>query len=483
MNNHFKKSLLFLSLLAPLQFVNAESLTQAQLYWDETSSETADTLVISETKPWAVYSQTVDTSNLSTGFHTLNLAVQDSESELSAIYKMNINVIPLANYDLAGQSNVIVTTSMDRSSRGITDSLLSVNGFGQSADGQVWSIATADTKFEGADIGQQYLSLHSSDAFDDVTEPFKLQLVVTEALLAGSPTVSYIDVELNTSLLQESVRTVNGPIYIAEFTSPSSLNSLNSSQLTTADWLGNSITLGESYFAFYDGDTDFIDDRFDPDLDNDGLTNDEEIALGTDPSDSDSDDDGVSDSIEVANNMDPLNGEDIHYDADEDGLTNAEELALGTGVNNPDTDSDGINDGLEVLYGLNPSNGNDAALDKDGDGVSNLDEILAGTLPNNPDSDDDGISDGIEIALGLDPLDSSDALADNDGDGISNIDEIALGTDINNLDSDGDGINDGVELANGSDPLDENSFVGSQLTLIAFDDVNNDGISDWLGYE
>jgi chitodextrinase len=41
-------------------------------------------------------------------------------------------------------------------------------------------------------------------------------------------------------------------------------------------------------------------------------------------------------------------------DSDGDGLTNTEELALGTSRTNPDTDGDGINDGMEVALGTNP---------------------------------------------------------------------------------------------------------------------------------
>ncbi|MDT0645056.1 hypothetical protein RM553_19650, partial [Zunongwangia sp. F363] len=41
-------------------------------------------------------------------------------------------------------------------------------------------------------------------------------------------------------------------------------------------------------------------------------------------------------------------------DQDDDGLTNDEEAGLGTDPNDPDTDDDGINDGDEVDNGSNP---------------------------------------------------------------------------------------------------------------------------------
>ena len=49
-------------------------------------------------------------------------------------------------------------------------------------------------------------------------------------------------------------------------------------------------------------------------------------------------------------------------DDDGDGLTNEQEAALGTDPHNPDTDGDGIPDGWEVRYGLNPLV-NDSAAD------------------------------------------------------------------------------------------------------------------------
>jgi hypothetical protein len=68
-------------------------------------------------------------------------------------------------------------------------------------------------------------------------------------------------------------------------------------------------------------------------------------------------------------------------DIDDDGLTNDEEAALGTNPENADTDGDGLEDDLEVDYTdpLNP--------DTDGDGFSDGDEdLIFGTDPNDPNS-------------------------------------------------------------------------------------------------
>ena len=98
-----------------------------------------------------------------------------------------------------------------------------------------------------------------------------------------------------------------------------------------------------------------------PDIDNDGLTDDEEALIGTDPSNPDTDGDGILDGQEVLDGTDPLDDCDSEggtpldaSDCDGDGLTTAEEEAEGTDIDNPDTDGDGILDGQEVLDSTDP---------------------------------------------------------------------------------------------------------------------------------
>lgn len=86
-------------------------------------------------------------------------------------------------------------------------------------------------------------------------------------------------------------------------------------------------------------------------------------------------------------------------DPDNDGLSNAEEAALGTDPKTADSDGDGIDDGDEVELGTDPQ-----AFDSDDDGVADGEEIALGTDPTSADSDGDGIPDGDELASG-DPLD------------------------------------------------------------------------------
>lgn len=77
-------------------------------------------------------------------------------------------------------------------------------------------------------------------------------------------------------------------------------------------------------------------------------------------------------------------------DDDGDGLTNLQELELGTSPTNPDTDGDGLTDREEVqVYGTNP-----LKQDTDEDGLPDGLEVQMGTSPLRIDSDGDSIPDG-----------------------------------------------------------------------------------------
>ncbi len=111
-----------------------------------------------------------------------------------------------------------------------------------------------------------------------------------------------------------------------------------------------------------------------PDFDRDGLTDQEEIALGTDPEDPDTDGDGLSDGDEVhRHRTDPLLG---------------------------DTDGDGLNDRVELEAGSSP-----LVSDTDRDGIPDADEAALGSDPALQDTDGDGAWDGLEIILGTGPAD------------------------------------------------------------------------------
>lgn len=187
-----------------------------------------------------------------------------------------------------------------------------------------------------------------------------------------------------------------------------------------------------------DTDRDGIGNNTDTDDDNDGLTDDEESAAGTDPRDNDSDNDGALDGVDAF----PLNPY-ASFDSDGDGLPArpaniaADDPAI-AGLNfdncpatsNPeqiDTDEDGIgnkcdrdddNDGVLDADDDLPLNPNES-VDTDGDGVGNNEDT---------DDDNDGTIDEHDD-FPLDPTQNTDT----DGDGVGNA------TDD---DDDGDGVLD-----------------------------------------
>jgi hypothetical protein len=91
-------------------------------------------------------------------------------------------------------------------------------------------------------------------------------------------------------------------------------------------------------------------------------------------------------------------------DSDADGLTDEQETTVGTDPSLPDSDADGVSDSDEIdFYGtdaLDP--------DTDGDELDDAEELLSSsTNPLLDDTDGDAVSDSEEVAAGSDPLDAA----------------------------------------------------------------------------
>jgi len=99
------------------------------------------------------------------------------------------------------------------------------------------------------------------------------------------------------------------------------------------------------------------------DCDDDGLTNGEEFMLGTEIYVADTDGDTVNDGQEVADGTNPFDDcdsiggtplPDTFCDRDDDGLSDDDEAALGTDPDNADSDGDTISDGQEISDETDP---------------------------------------------------------------------------------------------------------------------------------
>ena len=141
-------------------------------------------------------------------------------------------------------------------------------------------------------------------------------------------------------------------------------------------WLENYLLLRVKSFPVYN--------KFDSD--NDGLTDYVEIQFTeTSPNKIDTDGDGLTDFEEVMYTFtDPTKTEsvkkgvsDADVDSDNDGISNIDELKLGSSPSSKDTDMDGLDDGYEVkVLKTSP-----IKADTDGDGLDDYEETKLGLDP------------------------------------------------------------------------------------------------------
>ncbi len=123
----------------------------------------------------------------------------------------------------------------------------------------------------------------------------------------------------------------------------------------------------------------------------------------------DTDGDGIPDAVEEqylaaepgAPGLNPF-VPDADLDADGDGISNEAEIAMGTNPTASDSDRDRMPDGWEISWGFDPLK-DDAWVDSDGDRLTNLEEFEFGTDPTDPNSpvkvyvdagNDTGVEDG-----------------------------------------------------------------------------------------
>ncbi|RLF70727.1 MAG: hypothetical protein DRN40_03955, partial [Thermoplasmata archaeon] len=241
---------------------------------------------------------------------------------------------------------------------------------------------------------------------------------------------------------------------------------------------------GEYLYYLADPDNDGLVACMDTDSDNDNTSDKSEIDSGRNPlyyGDKDDDNDGLTYDLERDYGL-----SDNDPDYDDDGLTDGEEVQIyNTDPKDDDTDNDGMPDKWEAQKGLNPTDENDKYQDKDGDGLLNVDEYVYETDPRNADSDGDNMPDGWEVLWDLSPTTPSGD-NDADADGLTDYNEYVLGTNPTSDDTDGDGIKDKDELDGwvaywyDENGIKQSKGVTSDPTLW---DTDNDGLDDGKEYE
>ncbi len=198
-------------------------------------------------------------------------------------------------------------------------------------------------------------------------------------------------------------------------------------------------------------------------LDQDGLSNGDEMILGSDPNRADSDGDSVADALEAGENLREALDTDgdglvdlLDQDDDDDGVpTRLEVYTKGRLPQDTDTDSDGVPDYLDE--------------DDDNDGWLTRDEDVNGDGQwSNDDSDNDGTPDYRDS-------DDEDGHSDDDGDGLSNSQERTLGSNPTGRDTDKDGIHDALEIGlDAENPIDSD---GDGTADFLDTDDDGDGIA------
>ena len=129
-------------------------------------------------------------------------------------------------------------------------------------------------------------------------------------------------------------------------------------------------------------------------------------------------------------------------DRDRDGVSDDRERDLGSNPELPDSDTDGYPDGVEDRlsdFGFDPAM---ADADRDRDGLTDAREAQLQTDPGSPDSDGDGWSDFDEVLNAYFGYDPREKTADADFDGLGDALEQRLGSSPRKVDSNGDGISD-----------------------------------------
>jgi uncharacterized repeat protein (TIGR01451 family) len=220
-----------------------------------------------------------------------------------------------------------------------------------------------------------------------------------------------------------------------------------------------------------DFDGDGLGNNADPDDDNDGLSDSDEAAAGTDPFNPDTDGDGVDDNSDAF----PTDPSET-ADSDGDGVGDNGDAFPNDPAETADSDGDGVGDGADA-FPNDPGETNDT----DGDGVGDNGDAFPGDSAESADSDGDGVGDNAD-AFPTDPAES----ADSDGDGVGDNGDVFPGDAGESADTDGDGVGDNSDAfpADPAESVDsDGDGVGDGADAFPNDsgetnDTDGDGVGD-----
>jgi len=204
------------------------------------------------------------------------------------------------------------------------------------------------------------------------------------------------------------------------------------------------------------------------DSDGDGLSDAQEVAIGSDPFNPDTDGDGFPDGVEVASGSDPLNPLCTPFNCRASGETLSVSVSVANFIGTPSAphEADGVfsvvnfigttsapHEADSFLFSV-VNTGGAAALPLEADSRVYW---LVNTAPNVTASSLSSLSSpqGAQADSARHPPGGG---IDTDGDGLTDEQERQLGTDPFAPDTDGDGFPDGLEVALGSNPLDASSL-------------------------
>jgi len=311
----YKKCFFSLCWLLSCQFAFANNIVIKGEYFFDTLGSAGDgkAFTIAEAAV-TKFDNYIDASDLTKGSHQLYIRFQDDNNVWSAVWQQNFAVnLPAVNTDAANLIQSVKLTTTDIKNKSLPFSIAPYEVEQVADSGKAWLLIEKYVDLSTHDVGNVLNQLVIEDIYSQSSSPWQQNLTLTEGLLAGDPEVTDYFTQINggysstlVSYLSDS-GTWDGSTSIETSELELGINELT---LEATNILGNTSSW-RTLLAFYDQDNDAIDDRYDSDDDNDGMSDVWELSYG----------------------LDPNTANDAEVDSDSDGFTNLQEAVYGTDPN------------------------------------------------------------------------------------------------------------------------------------------------------